>query len=158
MKSDVGKPARKKTMRVATALTGVTACATVFAPTQAARAASTPAQPYTLLVDIQAVVSKIQVCGYKSPAPGRWTCTAVEPNPKYLKESSSAYMGNGWRRGKINVWLWDKVATPSKGGWTCNTNGAYHGWVNDGNRVHLSTGMGVGFSAALWVPTSVREC
>jgi hypothetical protein len=52
MKLALDKPAAKKRMRVATTLTGVTACAAAFAPVAAAQAATHAARPDAKLVTI----------------------------------------------------------------------------------------------------------
>src|ERR1700728_20912 len=82
MKSILGTSPAKKTMRVATAFTGVAATAfagvAAFAP--GAKANSQVHYPYVLWVKTSTLVTSIQVCGYKDVGTGEWYCTEREAN------------------------------------------------------------------------------
>jgi hypothetical protein len=143
MKSILGTSTAKKTMRVATAFTGVAASAfagvAAFAP--AAKANSQVPSPYTIWVKTSSLVTSIQVCGYKDVGSGEWYCTAKEPNPHHNTEHSN-YFGGNWKDGKVNVYEWDYTSyfnSTQSGAHTCNTNGAYHGVFRTGG-VSLSAG------------------
>lgn len=129
MKPRSDKATAKKVMRVATALTGVSAGIAVLGPAQMARAAtsaSPPAtSPYKIWVDTALSVSKLQVCAYKSigGGTGQWQCTAVQSNPHFTMSSHPAYMGSDWRKGLVRVWEWDSYQGYGEFKHSCNTNG-----------------------------------
>jgi hypothetical protein len=132
MKSVLGKSSVKKTMRVATAFTGVAAGVAIFAPAAQAAPDNTPVpQPYKIWVDTASTVQSLQVCGWKDVGTGKWTCTAIEHNPNFDKVGTANYMGANWKRGKVNVWMFD-FPGGSKAGHTCNTNGSYSGSLRTG--------------------------
>jgi hypothetical protein len=142
MKSVLGKSSVKKTMRVATAFTGVATGVAAFAPAAQAAPDNPPVpQPYTLWVNTSGNVAFIQVCGYKDVGSGEWYCTGVESNSPYFSSDKvhTNYFGTNWKRGKVNVYLWSSSNTEF--GATCNTNGAYHGVFRAGG-VSLSRGFG----------------
>jgi hypothetical protein len=142
MKSVLGKSSVKKTMRVATAFTGVATGVAAFAPAAQAAPDNPPVpQPYTLWVNTSGNVAFIQVCGYKDVGSGEWYCTGVESNSPYFSSDKvhTNYFGTNWKRGKVNVYLWSSSSTEF--GATCNTNGAYHGIFRTGG-VSLSRGFG----------------
>jgi hypothetical protein len=149
MKSILGTSAAKKTMRVATAFTGVAATAftgvATFAP--AAKANSQVYYPYVLWVKTSSLVTSIQVCGYKDVGTGEWYCTEPEANPYHYLGTHSNYFGGNWKDGKVNVYDWwhsTEYHAWIKSSHTCNTNGAYHGVlrlsVNGNSGVSLSAG------------------
>jgi hypothetical protein len=172
MTSVPGKPARKKTKRVATVFTGLAAMGAAFGPAaQAAQAAPPPPlnptvpQPYTIWVKTSALVYWIQVCAYKNvgtktlPA-GSWYCTGVERNPHYLSNSlepHSNYFGPNWVDGKVNVWVWS--IGKAEWGHTCNTHAdSYHGVLRNGVN---SDSAGVSLSAGYHNPITLNaysEC
>jgi hypothetical protein len=100
----------------------------MFGPARTAKADPAPEDPYKMRVLVGPSVGEIQVCGYKSVAGGgEWECTGVTVNPGFGgKNATLDYMGNDWRRGKVNIWLWTNTGTDEQG-YTCNTNGAYYG-------------------------------
>jgi len=140
------KSPTKKTMRVATAFTGAIAGAiggvAAFAP--AAHADTAVPYPYKIWVKLSDYVGFVQVCGYKDVGGGDWTCTAVQNNPDYYKQSYAAYMGSNWKDGKVNVWVWGSISGANEHGDTCNTNGAYYGTLRTGG-VSLKSVDGGGF-------------
>ena len=153
MKSVPGKSSAKKTMRVATAFTGVAAGVAAFAPAAQAAPDNAPVpQPYTLWVKPSGNVAYMQVCGYKDVGSGKWYCTGQEVNSPYFSSNKvhSASFGTNWKRGKVNVYLWSGSSTEFDA--TCNTNGAYHGVFRTGGVV-----LSGGFNAALGVKKG-QEC
>ena len=153
MKSVPGKSSAKKTMRVATAFTGVAAGVAAFAPAAQAAPDNAPVpQPYTLWVKTSGNVAYMQVCGYKDVGSGKWYCTGQEVNSPYFSSNKvhSASFGTNWKRGKVNVYLWSGSSTEFDA--TCNTNGAYHGVFRTGGVV-----LSGGFNAALGVKKG-QEC
>jgi hypothetical protein len=144
MKSSV-----KRTMRVATAFTGVTAGVAAFAPAAQAAPDNAPvAYPYTLWVNTGGSTSTIQVCGYKDVGSGEWYCTAREGNPHHGADHSN-YFGTNWKDGKVNVWEWYQFSGVSvELLHTCNTNGAYHGVFRTG---------GVSLSAGSHIPLGAQQ-
>ena len=153
MKSVPGKSSAKKTMRVATAFTGVAAGVAAFAPAAQAAPDNAPVpQPYTLWVRTSGNVAYMQVCGYKDVGSGKWYCTGQEVNSPYFSSNKvhSASFGTNWKRGKVNVYLWSGSSTEFDA--TCNTNGAYHGVFRTGGVV-----LSGGFNAALGVKKG-QEC
>ena len=123
------KSAKKKVMRAVTVFTGVTAvtAATTLGFTGEAMANVHPGMPYRITVDTNTdfVVSE-QVCAYKSPYPGTWTCTPRKYD--YGTGTHSVSFGTGWRDGKVNVWAWQTNGQNiTEYGYTCNTNSAYYG-------------------------------
>jgi hypothetical protein len=114
--------ARKKSMRVATVLTGAAALSVTFVqPAEATTLATQPPiMPYKIWVKPGFNESRQQVCGYKSESGvGHWTCTVIQNNNGYPTAPGYDYMGSDWRKGKINVWMW---AGSNEIGLTCNTN------------------------------------
>jgi hypothetical protein len=80
MKSDPGKSATKKIMRVATVFTGAAAVTAAFGPAAMAAPANTAVpQPYRLTVFTGTGVWTEQVCAYQDEANGIWSCTAKNP-------------------------------------------------------------------------------
>ena len=147
MKSVLGKSSGKKTMRVATAFTGVAAACAACAPAAQAAPDNAPVpQPYTLWVNTSGNVAYIQVCGYKDVGTGEWYCTGIETNSPYFSSDKvhTNYFGTNWKRGKVDVYLWSSSSTEF--GATCNTNGAYHGIFRTGG-VSLSRGFGAPLGA-----------
>jgi hypothetical protein len=139
LESRPGKSAKKrKTMRAATVFTGVTV-ATVGATVGFAGDATANTQvpmPYRLTVYTDKwIVSKEQVCAYKSPYPGYWTCTPIQPVQINYTYGSVSF-GNNWRDGKVNVYFWD---SGKEYGLTCNTNGAYNGHFKATGGVSLTS-------------------
>lgn len=137
MKLSPIKSSAKKTMRVATVITGAAACATAFAPTLPAEATpdlpavvngGIPISPYYLWVRVSPRVSTIQACGYEDVSGGKWACTGIERVTASVRNSlyTEMYMPiyANWRRGLIKLW-WNKHGA---GSWDeCNTNGDYNG-------------------------------
>jgi hypothetical protein len=186
---------RSKTMRVSTALTGMTACAAVFMPVAAAHAATrsalpgktegstakggkmvrvevlpgtnagrhqrvagpdnvTPAQPYYLDLWLKNSVTSFHVCGWHPT--NTWRCTPTydtpgqKPNP--FSYQDVGHNAHSWDRGTIDIY-WNGGGP---GHWdTCNTNGAYNGYLGQSISVHsvvwLSNGTGGGIGNG--VPT-----
>jgi hypothetical protein len=155
MKLGLDNPTARKAMRVATTLTGVTACAAAFMPAATAHAATRPEtatrgpdaahdmriqqarglqvaaaglhEPYSLWVYVRpSVKTRFQVCGWQHIGGGQWSCTASYSLGTHGYEY--VYMGSNWNRGKVNVW-WNGHL---KGSWdTCNTNaGGFYGSSN----------------------------
>lgn len=116
----------KKKLRVAIGFTGAAAtCAAVFGPATEAFAAG-PAMPYDAFAEVTKNIKSDQLCGYQSPAPGHWACTAVKNNPGHSRgQSSVAVFGGGWRYGKFNLWVWGTSGKEYLH--TCNTNDAWVG-------------------------------
>jgi hypothetical protein len=154
MKSILGKSPVKKTMRVATAFTGVAAGVAGFAP--AAEANSQVGYPYVLWVNTKASASNIQACGYKDVGTGEWYCTAREGNPHTGNHSN--YFGGNWKDGKVNIYEWHYIqpSLSSEVVHTCNTNGAYHG-VFRGTGTGFGVSLSGGYHAPLGMSTGV-EC
>jgi hypothetical protein len=153
MKSVPGKSSVKKTMRVATAFTGVAAGVggvAAFAP--AAQANSQVAYPYVLWVKTSPLISYIRVCGWKDVGGGEWYCTGIESNP-YEFTTHSNYFGGNWKDGKVDVSVWNGTGSPFVH--RCNTNGAYHGVFRG-----TGTGFGVSLSAGYHNPLGAgnSEC
>jgi hypothetical protein len=121
MKAIPGRPTAKKVMRVATVFTGVAALATVFGPTEAAEANVPAPQPGRIWVYTSILAAHIQVCGYRDQAGSPWRCTSIQ------RASFIQSFGGGWRRGKVNVWLWNSAG--KEYGHTCNTNRSWNGYV-----------------------------
>ena len=121
-------------MRVALGFTGAAAtCAAVFVPAAEAQAAGPP-MPFDVFADVTQNIKSVQLCGYQSPTPGHWSCTARKNNPGHSrKQSSIAVFGDGWRNGKFNFWVWGTSGTEYLH--TCNTN---NDWV--GSYAHSSGG------------------
>jgi hypothetical protein len=129
MQSRPRKSAKKKVMRAVTVFTGVTAVSAAVALGFGGEAMANVklGMPYRITVDTNTefVVSE-QVCGYKSPYPGTWTCTPR----KYVEGTGthSVSFGGNWRDGKVNVWAWQTNGQNiTEYGYTCNTNGDYYG-------------------------------
>lgn len=160
MKIATGRPMARKTMRVATTLTGVTACAAAFAPAAAAQpaaptgksaqsatkttgtrvrldsaAVSANHEPYHLWVYASYDIATLQACGYKTG--GHLECTPIEGSGYTIAVSGREEfnMGGDWNRGRINLW-WNGHGP---GSWdTCNTNvGGFYG-RNTGSTVVLT--------------------
>jgi hypothetical protein len=145
---------RSKTMRVATALTGMTACAAGFLPTAAAQAApdnAKPGQPYWLDIAFKGSVKSYQACGSH---PGNvYRCTV------YTKKPSSDPAGS-WTANHVggNKYSWDTgpITIRWNGGGPgkndiCNTSGAYYGSIKSNGVSHHSSvilfapnGLGIG--------------
>ena len=119
----------RKAMTVATAFTGVTAAAIGFAPE--ATANSAPPMPFTIVVYTPKSVYWEQVCAYKSPPPGQWTCTPVERYSAFGVGTGFPGFGGNWRRGHTNVWEWNQAKTLRRLH-SCNTNGAWSGFYSRG--------------------------
>jgi len=160
MKPGADKPAVKKTMRVVTSLTGVTACAAAFAPATPAQAATSAAHPQSKIVNLGQAgqardfvadgsvpdqpyslaavftgVSKIQVCGWHPT--NDWRCTAYKTG---LNKKDTYVWSNiggnhkSWDRGAIDVY-WNGGGA---GNWdTCNTNGDYLGHFDSGDPYYV---------------------
>jgi hypothetical protein len=144
MKLSPNKSSAKKTMRVATVITGVAACATAFTPTLPAEAApnlpasnnGAPNSPYNMSVLISGKVSTIQACGYKNVGGGEWECTGIIPrnSPELTAQVlgtnwRQVQLGDNWRRGLVKLW-WNKHGA---GSWDeCNTNGTFNGQLDWG--------------------------
>jgi hypothetical protein len=145
MRPVTGKSAAR-VMRVATALTGVVAGTAIFGPAQTALANTPLEDPYRISVKLSKDVGELQVCGYKSLKGSPWECTGITVNGGYNKEPYVNYMGSDWRRGKVNVWVWNNTQTDEHLH-TCNTNGGYFGTpVSDGARVILANSGGFGLT------------
>jgi hypothetical protein len=141
MKSVLGKSSGKKTMRVATAFTGVAAACAAFAPAAQAAPDNAPVpQPYTLWVKTGSNVSLIQVCGWKDIGGGEWYCTADEYNP-FFPGGGTNYFGGNWKRGEVSIVMDTQIISLPTHQFShrCNTNGAYHGVFRPGG-VSLSAG------------------
>jgi hypothetical protein len=89
-----------------------------------------PAQPYTLGIKVSSYVEAFHVCGWHPV--NTWRCTAQIKNPFYRTGLDSWYDSNvggnyrSWDRGQVDVY-WN---AGGKGSWdTCNTNGAYYGYL-----------------------------
>jgi len=172
MKPVLSDPAAKKAMRVATAVTGVTAFAAAFAPMPAGQAASRPKppalgphaghgmrvrevrghqavlaglhEPYSLSVYMRPSVYAFHVCGWKHVGGGQWTCTGNYADP-YLSDHWFNVGGN-WNRGKISV-RWN---AGGRGSWDeCKTNsGGFWGVSNSAETwvgLYGNSARGIGF-------------
>jgi hypothetical protein len=130
-------------MRVATVFTGAAAVTVGFAPS--ALANTRVPQPYRMTVYVGSDVQRVQVCAYKSPSPGYWTCTPIR-TPTYhysagglARVAGSTSFGGNWRDGKVNVWVWGSPnGSQVESGYTCNTNGAYYGHFKADGGVSLT--------------------
>jgi hypothetical protein len=110
---------KKKRMRVAVGFTGVAAvAAATLGPTTEAHAAPIPPSPYWVDVAITKNVSAVQVCGYRSPAPGTWACTPIMSNSRFGKSENLIGNATKWEDGAFNVWMWDAGHEYKH---TCNT-------------------------------------
>jgi hypothetical protein len=134
-------------MRVATVFTGAAAATAGFAPS--ALANTRVPQPYRMTVYVGSDVQSVQVCAYRSPSPGHWTCTPIrKPTYHYsaggARIAGSTSFGTGWRDGKVNVWVWgySYYGTKVESGYTCNTNGAYYGHFKANGGVSLTGSVG----------------
>lgn len=153
-----GKPG-KKAMRVATALTGVAACAAGFLPAAAAQAATPGGQPAKIkpknvkwLVQRMADGSAVATPDNTAPTQPYW----LDIN---FKNSVRSFQACGWHPGNVyrctpwqrptashlgfhvggNLHSWDRgqITIGWNGGAaghrdTCNTNGAYYGLILSG--------------------------
>jgi hypothetical protein len=91
LKSDPGKSATKKTMRVATVFCGTAAATAAFGPTAMANT-KVPA-PYRLTVYTNGYVYKEQVCGYRDYGGVKWSCSSVRVNPRFNAPAGSVSWG-----------------------------------------------------------------
>lgn len=142
-------------MRVATVFTGVAAATVAFAPS--ALANTRVPQPYRMTAYIGSDVSSVQVCAYKSPSPGDWTCTSIR-TPTYhhsahgARVAGSTSFGGNWRDGQVKVWIWGTSAdgTKQKEEYTCNTNGVYYGHFKADGGVSLTASPIAGKSTSIY--------
>jgi hypothetical protein len=123
-----------------------------------------PGQPYTLGVKISSYVEAFHVCGWHPT--NTWRCTAEIKNPLFRLAAGSWYDSNvggnyrSWDRGQVDVY-WN---AGGPGSWdTCNTNGAYSGYlaseynvVLTGNKKGIIIGGGPGTGPG--IGTGASKC